>query len=466
MADTSTILSASDTADLGGAVIGWKPPFELQNGSKMSWVYPCVDGQDVDFRFGEFAAPVRASIFSGKDFDTGEAKPNERTVMVQLEGNSLASMRALDAAALAAAKADKATWFPAQPDISDTDIERIYKAAVHEHEQYGCDLRCKVQLDAFDKHGQPRLSAMAVDASGDTTPYDVPGSADGGAPTRINCIAVVGFHVWITLKPNGKKVDKFGIKPTLKGMLHCSDDGAGAAAEDFGQELPSLSDELGDAALGDMRAGDNGFMFGSVTVGGAAHFALPEIASTTVKLWPPFGARGGVAQTAEMEVSGDVEAGLVAIEAQVLAQLRARYAELGAHSGEAVDDCFVSLIKKNGTYPCSVRFKIDKAALLAADLRATSDTERDDALTVKDGEAPRRLQATPLRGRFYVYAKKDHSGALENVGLKFAPGALRMGDTGGGAASMFNLPSAKRPLDDVVEGMEGGDAKRVQLSAR
>ena len=299
-------MSTIEIQELRADMIDWRAPFELSNGSKMSRVYPNdKSGADLQMRLGPEGTGLPVSVFTGKNFDTGEAYPRTRSVIVPLPGSHGDAGRNLDRIVLDAAKQNRAAWFPMQPDISDEHIKRAYVPLVRERENYGPELRFNIDFDKKDGNDKAECAMFQKNADGDIDVYEIPGTQGDGSPTREMAAVVFTAYVWIKPKPNGKKLDKFGFKTVARGFLKC---GTLASGGDDGisADLPSLDAVRCDVTMSEFREGENGFQFASVSVDGQNNFHMPD-AINRVKLWPAFGETSGRASSADIEISGSVE---------------------------------------------------------------------------------------------------------------------------------------------------------------
>lgn len=448
--------------DVDKTMIDWREPFELSNGSKMSRVYPTdKTGSDFNLRIGPEGKGVPVSIFTGKNFDTGETYPRTRSVIVPLTGGDGEAGRNLDNIVLAAAKEHRGTWFPMQPDIKDEQIARAYVPLVRERDNYGPELRFNIDFDKKDSDDQAECAMFKKNAKGDIEAYEVPGTQSDGTPTREMAAMVFSTYVWIKPKPNGKKLDKFGFKTVVRGFLKCGSI-ISSSDEGISPDLQTIDTMRCDVKVSDFREGDNGFHFASVSVDGQDSFNMPENINRA-KLWPAFGETSGRAQSADIEISGPVEENLASIETQVLESIRARHKEIGAESPDLVDDCYNQMVKHNGAYPSSIKFKLDKTVLVGSDLKPCDPDTLSSTLAIDERSRPKRLVAVAKQIRMYVYAKSGRDGGLESVGLKIQPEALMITDEGArGAAAMFAADASPKRAGEVGE---ENDVKKVKLSA-
>ena len=455
---------ASALGELTG--ISWKAPVALASNPRMVRMYAKQDNNDLVVQIGtDVSKPSRMAVFNGKDWSTGVPDNSKRNVNATLTPDEASGIAHLDGMALAYAKAHKKEWFPAQPSISDEQIEKLYCSALKQS-THGPEMVVKIDRIG-DKTSKLELSAYE-ERTGSFVPYNLPISSDPNRPTNIDGLLVSTYYVWVSTKPNGKKIDQWGLKAAPMGIMHVRDSvtSSGPALDAPVAPLPSSTSEVTIGELSEWN--DQGFAFadiGSVsTAGSGRRFTLGD-KHFDIKLWQAYGECGvGTAVSADVLLDGDAAAAVSVVDDAVRDLLYKRFKELGASGSGEIDECLTPALRgANQDYPPYVRFAIDKTAIVRSGTPLDQILEGDarSAALQVDGKAPARVRGRAIGLRLYLCVKRDTGGTLESIAIKIGAAGLEIAaddGTSGASSSMFHTGTL--PLSEVADAAPAVTDKR------
>lgn len=407
-------------------------PFNLQSNKFISFVYPVLsaDGSEPELQLGASDQQgVVVASFNGSDYDTKAPRLDKRNLRITTDEQYTKFFEELDARTVAVAKANKASWFPAQKTISDDDIDKLYQPTLRDT-AYGKELRCDLlhtgkHAVKFFERGESGAINYAQAPWNDESEF---------RPLKYEALLVMRYYVVITKRSNGKKYEKIHLKVWPSKVLKLKDvevNSSGGAS--VNPTLPVITTM---ASPDDIRLSEPvrsekmpHLAFSNVEVRGSelqVNFAPPgEYGETTgCALWPEMGAPGGAPVAADVDVlNGD--AGHIrvvdAVERGVMDYIKAHRDTLGAagRSDDDLDDLFKSCIREAASRTM-VRFTLAGGAasalhvVEAGTMRPMEAGEAD----VTEAECPRRERCIPYGVRFGVTLAYADNGELDGISMK------------------------------------------------
>ena len=196
-------------------------PFNLQSNKFISFVYPVLsaDGSEPELQLGASDRQgVVVASFNGSDYDTKAPRHDKRNLRITTDEQYTQFFEELDKRTVAIAKANKASWFPAQKTITDDDIDKLYQPTLRDT-AYGKELRC--DLLHTGKHA---VKFFERGESGAINHAQAPWNNESETrPLKYEALLVMRYYVVITKRSNGKKYEKIHLKVWPSKVLKLKD---------------------------------------------------------------------------------------------------------------------------------------------------------------------------------------------------------------------------------------------------